>query len=101
MPYHVQKASFGSPAEPRSIVFVSVASMPSPRSDHQKVRPEWGSVGMSRLLVGPLNLSVTFPRGRSTYLTEYSCTVDWNVPPAATASPTTTDAGWRAGAPCG
>ena len=101
MPYHVQNASFASGADPRSMVFVSVASMPSPRSDHQNVRPEWASVGISRLLVGPPNFSVIFPRGRSTYLTEYSWTVDWNVPPAATASPTTTDAGWRAGAPCG
>src|SRR5436190_13331302 len=101
MPYHVQNASFASGADPRSMVFVSVASMPSPRSDHQKVRPEWGSVGMRRLLVGPPNFSVSLAFGRSTYLTEYSCTVDWNVPPAATESPTTMAAGWRAGAPCG
>src|SRR5438105_15716702 len=100
MPYHVQNASLGSAAVRRSMVFVSVASIPSPRSDHQNVRPECGSVEMSRLLVGPPNFSVIFPRGRSTYLTEYSCTVDWKVPPSSTFSPTTTDAAWRAGAPC-
>src|SRR6266850_5679899 len=75
--------------------------MPSPRSDHQNVRPEWGSVGMSRLLVGPPKVSDSLPFGSSTYFTEYSCTVDWNVPPMATLSPTTTAAGCRAGAPCG
>src|SRR5438309_1377885 len=99
MPYHVQKASFGSAVVRKSKVFVSVASMPSPRSDHQNERPECGSVAMRRLLVGPPNRSVILARGRSTYLTEYSCTVDWKVPPASTLSPTTTAAGCRPGAP--
>src|SRR6267378_5448482 len=101
MPYHVQNASLGLVTARRSMLFVSVASIPSPRSDHQNVRPECGSVGMRRLLVGPLNFSVIFPFGSSTYLTEYSCTLDWNVPPTSTLSPTTMAAGCRAGAPCG
>src|SRR3977135_3970532 len=75
MSNQLQKDRVAFVALERSTAAVSVESRPSTRSDHQVMRPECGSAGMIRWVVGPENFRCIGPCGRATYRAAYSWTV--------------------------